>query len=122
MACHPLAPFNKLWFRLGRVLPPGGQSAGDETSVLLGDHDSAIALVIDGRVAAAQEEHFTRHKHGADFPNNGVEYCVGEGKTTLAEVDAVDFFEKPFPKFERLLETILPSLPAVYSQRARREH
>jgi carbamoyltransferase len=71
-------------------------------------HDSAAALVIDGRVvAAAQEERFTRRKNDADFPKNAVEYCLGEGKTTLAEVDAVVFYEKPFLKFERLLETYL---------------
>ena len=80
-------------------------------------HDSAAALVIDGRVvAAAQEERFTRRKHDADFPKNAVEYCLGEGKTTLAEVDAVVFYEKPFLKFERLLETYLAVAPRGFRQ------
>ena len=70
-------------------------------------HDSAAALVTDGRVvAAAKEERFTRRKHDADFPKNALQYCLGEGKTTLADIDAVVFYEKPFLKFERLLEAM----------------
>ncbi len=80
-------------------------------------HDSAAALVIDGRVvAAAQEERFTRRKHDAAFPTNAVKYCLHEGKTTLANLDAVVFYEKPFLKFERLLETYLAVAPRGFRQ------
>jgi carbamoyltransferase len=80
-------------------------------------HDSAAALVIDGRVvAAAQEERFTRRKHDADFPKNALEYCLSEGRTPLADVDAVVFYEKPFLKFERLLETYLAAAPCGFRQ------
>jgi carbamoyltransferase len=75
-------------------------------------HDSAAALVVDGRiVAAAQEERFTRKKHDPGFPSNAVRYCLAEGKCTLAELDAVVFYDKPFVKFERLLETYLAFAP-----------
>ena len=75
-------------------------------------HDSAAALVVDGKVvAAAQEERFTRKKHDAAFPKNAVEYCLGEGGCTLTELDAVAFYDKPFIKFERLLETYLAFAP-----------
>jgi len=80
-------------------------------------HDSAAALVIDGRVvAAAQEERFTRRKHDEAFPREAIEYCLREGKTTLADVDAVVFYEKPFLKFERLLETYLAAVPRGFRQ------
>jgi len=80
-------------------------------------HDSAAALLIDGRVvAAAQEERFTRRKHDAAFPRNAAEYCLREGTTTLANVDAVVFYEKPFLKFERLLETYLAVAPYGFRQ------
>jgi carbamoyltransferase len=75
-------------------------------------HDSAAALVVDGKVvAAAQEERFTRKKHDASFPKNAVEYCLSEGGCTLTELDAVAFYDKPFIKFERLLETYLAFAP-----------
>ena len=75
-------------------------------------HDSAAALVVDGKiVAAAQEERFTRKKHDASFPMNAVAYCLQEGKCTLGELDAVAFYDKPFIKFERLLETYLAFAP-----------
>jgi carbamoyltransferase len=75
-------------------------------------HDSAAALVEDGRVvAAAQEERFTRRKHDADFPRHAVAYCLSEGRSALADLDAVVFYEKPFIKFERLLETYLSVAP-----------
>jgi carbamoyltransferase len=75
-------------------------------------HDSAAALVDDGRiVAAAQEERFTRKKHDADFPRHAIEYCLGEAGGGLAEVDHVVFYDKPFLKFERLLETYLAFAP-----------
>ena len=76
-------------------------------------HDSAAALVVDGRiVAAAQEERFTRIKHDPAFPNRAVDYCLREAGLTVEELDYVAFYEKPLTKFERLLETYL-SLCAV---------
>src|ERR1700733_4519753 len=75
-------------------------------------HDSAAALVSDGHiVAAAQEERFTRKKHDARFPKNAVEYCIEEAGISLGEVDYVVFYDKPFLKFERLLETYLAFAP-----------
>ena len=69
-------------------------------------HDSAAALVADGRiVAAAQEERFTRRKHDAAFPHNAVASCLSEAGIGLDDVDHVVFYDKPFLKFERLLET-----------------
>src|SRR5580700_781312 len=68
-------------------------------------HDSAAALVADGRiVAAAQEERFTRKKNDAGFPRHALQYC-------LDQVDHVVFYDKPFLKFERLLETYLAFAP-----------
>ena len=75
-------------------------------------HDSAAALVVDGMiVAAAQEERFTRKKHDAGFPENAVRYVLSEAGLTLGEIDHVAFFEKPFLKFERLLETYVTNAP-----------
>ncbi len=75
-------------------------------------HDSAAALVIDGRiVAAAQEERFTRRKNDADFPENAIRYCLETADATLDEVDYVVFYDKPFLKFERLLETYVAFAP-----------
>ena len=75
-------------------------------------HDSAAALVEDGRIlAAAQEERFTRKKHDADFPRNAVHFCLDEAGVALGSVDHVVFYEKPFIKFERLLETYLSFAP-----------
>ncbi|MGE0254393.1 MAG: carbamoyltransferase [Alphaproteobacteria bacterium] len=75
-------------------------------------HDSAAALVEDGRiVAAAQEERFTRKKHDAGFPANAVSYCLDAASTTLDAVDYVAFYDKPFLKFERLLETYVAFAP-----------
>lgn len=69
-------------------------------------HDSAAALLKDGEiVAAAQEERFSRKKHDARFPVNALNYCLTEAGITLAQVDQVAFYDKPFLKFERLLET-----------------
>ena len=71
-------------------------------------HDSAAALVVDGEiVAAAQEERFTRKKHDPDFPVHAIEYCLDEAKLTPEQLDYVGFYDKPFLKFERLLETYL---------------
>ena len=75
-------------------------------------HDAAAALVRDGEiVAAAQEERFTRRKHDPSFPTNAVAYCLAEGGVAAAELDAVAFYDKPFLKFERLLETYLAYAP-----------
>ena len=75
-------------------------------------HDSAAALIVDGEiVAASQEERFTRRKHDAGFPSHAVGYCLREGGTGLEQVDFVAFYEKPFVKFERLLETYLAFAP-----------
>src|SRR5947209_6343440 len=75
-------------------------------------HDSAACLVVDGEIiAAAQEERFTRKKHDAAFPSRAIEYCLREGGITIADVDLVAFYEKPFLKFERLLETYVRNAP-----------
>jgi len=75
-------------------------------------HDSAAALVDDGRiVAAAQEERFSRKKHDAGFPRNAVIYCLHEAGVRLAEIDNVVFYDKPWIKFERMLETYLGFAP-----------
>ena len=75
-------------------------------------HDSAAALLRDGKViGAAQEERFTRKKHDAGYPKNAIDYCLKEGGITLSEVDYVAFYDKPFLKFERLLETYVAFAP-----------
>src|SRR6202140_5156113 len=75
-------------------------------------HDSAAALVIDGHIiAAAQEERFTRKKHDARFPVNALRYCLDEAGIELGAVDHVVFYDKPFLKFERLIETYLAFAP-----------
>ena len=75
-------------------------------------HDSAAALIIDGEiVAAAQEERFSRKKHDARYPINAVNFVLNEGSLKLSEIDHIVFFEKPFLKFERLLETYMAFAP-----------
>ncbi|RXH12271.1 carbamoyltransferase family protein [Bradyrhizobium guangzhouense] len=75
-------------------------------------HDSAAALVVDGRiVAAAQEERFTRRKHDPGFPASAIRYCLAEAGIGASALDHVVFYEKPFLKFERLLETYLAFAP-----------
>ena len=75
-------------------------------------HDSAASLIIDGDiVAAAQEERFSRKKHDARYPFNAVNFVLNEGRLKLSDVDYVVFFEKPFLKFERLLETYMAFAP-----------
>ena len=75
-------------------------------------HDSAAALVEDGRVvAAAQEERFTRKKNDADYPANAVDYCLAEAGVALSDVDYAAFYDKPFLKFERLMETYAAFAP-----------
>jgi carbamoyltransferase len=78
-------------------------------------HDSAAALVEDGRiVAAAQEERFTRKKHDARFPRHAIRYCLDEGRVSPGDIDRVAFYDKPFLKFERLLETYMAFAPAGF--------
>src|ERR1700732_2152012 len=75
-------------------------------------HDSAAALIEDGRiVAAAQEERFTRRKHDPGFPHNAIAYCLAEAGVRADELDHVVFYDKPFLKFERLLETYIAMAP-----------
>src|SRR6201989_1390028 len=75
-------------------------------------HDSAAALVEDGRlVAAAQEERFTRKKHDAAFPRHAIGYCLEAAGAKLPEIDHIAFYDKPFLKFERLLETYIALAP-----------
>jgi len=79
-------------------------------------HDSAATLVEDGRiVAAAQEERFTRKKHDSRFPEHAIRYCLEEAGIGLDAIDFVAFYDKPFLKFERLLETYLAFAPRGFS-------
>ena len=75
-------------------------------------HDSAAALIANDKIiAAAQEERFSRQKHDASYPFNAIKYVLSEAKINLSEVDHIVFFEKPFLKFERLLETYMAFAP-----------
>ncbi len=79
-------------------------------------HDSAAALVVDGKiVAAAQEERFTRRKHDPDFPKHAIAYCLKEAGLEPSELDYVAFYEKPLLKFDRLLETYFAFAPAGFA-------
>ncbi len=79
-------------------------------------HDSAAAVVEDGEIiAAAQEERFTRKKFDARFPQNAITYCLAEAGVRLENIDHIAFFEKPFLKFERLLETYLANSPKGFA-------
>ncbi len=78
-------------------------------------HDSAAAIIVDGEIiAAAQEERFTRKKHDASYPKNAINYVLKEAGLNLNEVDHVVFYEKPFLKFERLLETYIGFSPSGF--------
>ena len=75
-------------------------------------HDSAAALIVDGEiVAAAQEERFTRLKNDERFPINAVNYCLAEGGLNPEKIDYVGFYDKPYLKFERILESNLAVAP-----------
>ena len=75
-------------------------------------HDSAACILIDGKIiAAAQEERFTRKKHDPSYPHNAIEFVLKYTNLKLSEVDQIVFFEKPFLKFERLLETYVAFAP-----------
>jgi carbamoyltransferase len=78
-------------------------------------HDSAAAIICDDQIiAAAQEERFTRIKHDESFPTNAIEFCLREANCTLEKIDHVVFYEKPFLKFDRLLETYLSFAPSGF--------
>jgi carbamoyltransferase len=78
-------------------------------------HDSAAAMIVDGKIiAAAQEERFTRKKHDASYPKNAINYILKEAALKLSKVDHVVFYEKPFLKFERLLETYVGFSPSGF--------
>ena len=78
-------------------------------------HDSAAAIVIDGQiVAAAQEERFTRKKHDSSYPFNAIEFVLNFAKLNLSQIDYIVFYEKPFLKFERLLETYVAFAPSGF--------
>ncbi len=80
-------------------------------------HDSAAAIIVDGKIiAAAQEERFTRKKHDSSYPYNAVEFVLKFAKLKLSEVDHIVFYEKPFLKFERLLETYVAFAPRGFKQ------
>ena len=75
-------------------------------------HDSAACILVDGEiVAAAQEERFTRKKHDPNFPSNAIDFVLNYSNFRLRQVDQIVFFEKPFLKFERLLETYVAFAP-----------
>jgi len=83
-------------------------------------HDSAACLLKDGEIiAAAQEERFTRKKHDAGFPHHAILYCLKEAGIAAKEIDNVVFYEKPFVKFERLLETYLAFAPKGFTSFAK---
>jgi carbamoyltransferase len=78
-------------------------------------HDSAAAIIVDGEIiGAAQEERFTRKKHDSSYPKNAINYILKEANLKLNEVDHVVFYEKPFLKFERLLETYVGFSPSGF--------
>ena len=78
-------------------------------------HDSAAALIIDGKIiSAAQEERFSRKKHDSSYPFNAIKFILENSKLNISDLDHIVFFEKPFLKFERLLETYLAFAPAGF--------
>src|ERR1700678_4549563 len=79
-------------------------------------HDSAATLVIDGEIeAAAQEEGFTRKKYDESFPFQAIQYCLKQAGISAAELDYVGFYDKPFLKFQRLLETYISYAPQGFA-------
>ena len=80
-------------------------------------HDSAAAILVDGKIiAAAQEERFTRKKHDSNYPHNAVQFVLKSAKLKLSEIDHIVFYEKPFLNFERLLETYVAFAPRGFKQ------
>ena len=83
-------------------------------------HDSAAAIIVDGQIiAAAQEERFSRIKHDSSYPKNAVEFVLNYSNLSLSQVEHIVFFEKPFLKFERLLETYIGFAPKGFTQFAK---
>ena len=83
-------------------------------------HDSAASIIIDGKIiAAAQEERFTRKKHDSGYPKNAVNFVLDFAKINLSQVDHIVFYEKPFLKFERLLETYVAFAPKGFASFAK---
>ena len=75
-------------------------------------HDSAACILKNGDIiAAAQEERFTRKKHDQNFPSNAIKYCLNEAGIDSSQLDYVSFYDKPFLKFERILDTYLAYAP-----------
>jgi carbamoyltransferase len=80
-------------------------------------HDSAATLIVDGEIiAAVQEERFTRLKHDSNYPFHSIEFVLNFSGLKLNEIDHVVFYEKPFLKFERLLETYVAFAPKGFPQ------
>ena len=80
-------------------------------------HDSAACLLNDGKIiSAVQEERFTRIKHDSQFPSKSIEYILDSSKIKLDDLDYIVFYEKPFLKFERLLETYVAFAPRGFRQ------
>ena len=78
-------------------------------------HDSAACLISNGKiVAAAQEERFTRLRHDSSFPHKAILYCIEASEITVNDIDFVVYYEKPFLKFERILETFLAFAPSGF--------
>src|SRR3972149_2265031 len=76
-------------------------------------HDSAAALITDGRVASAiEEERFTRVKHDNGFPIQAIQFCLASNHLTIRDIDYIAYYEKPLRKFERILETFLETWPS----------
>jgi len=79
-------------------------------------HDAAACLLKDGQiVAAAQEERFTRNKHDDNFPSNAIDYCLKEESISVKEISFIGFYDNPFLKFERVLESYIDSFPTSYT-------
>ena len=79
-------------------------------------HDSAAALLVDGKIiSASQEERYTRRKHDASFPINAIKSVLEEGGIDFKEIDYIAFYDKPLLKFERLLETYIGMSPKGFS-------
>ncbi len=79
-------------------------------------HDSAATIIIDGKIiAAAQEERFTRIKHDSKYPYNAIKFVLEYAGLKLNQVDQIVFYEKPFLKFERLLETYVANAPKGFT-------
>ena len=78
-------------------------------------HDSAAAILVDGKIiAAAQEERFSRLKHDSSFPKSSIKFVLKKANINLKDIDYIVFYEKPFLKFERLLKTYLSIAPSGY--------